>query len=200
MTSPEPTRPRNAAATRAGILAAARERFLRDGYDLAGLRAIAAEAGVDPALICRYFGSKEGLFAEVLQSTTADPAEVMAGDRATLGERLARAMLDPAAPCPDRIAFLQLAARSSSSAAASRLVRRHVQTQFIVPFSRWLGEEGAAEKAWLAAAVLVGVGVMAGIDRGSRPASEVEGAIGKLARVLQGIVDACEVPASRAGR
>ncbi len=189
MTPSEPTRIRNAAATRASILTAARERFLRDGYDQAGVRAIAAEAGVDPALICRYFGSKEGLFAEVLQSTTGDSADVVAGERAGFGERMARAMLDPSAPCPDRIAFLQLAARSSSSPAASRLVRRHVETQFIAPFSRWLGEAHGAEKAWLAAAVLVGIGVMAGIEQGALPAAFTEDAIERLARVLQGIVD-----------
>jgi AcrR family transcriptional regulator len=54
---------RDAEATRAAILAAARERFAADGYDRATLRAIAADAGIDPALVIRYFGNKEGLFA-----------------------------------------------------------------------------------------------------------------------------------------
>ncbi|MFF0719243.1 TetR family transcriptional regulator [Micromonospora sp. NPDC003816] len=56
-------RPRNADATRAAILRAARERFAADGYDRATIRAIAADARIDPSMVMRYYGSKEGLFA-----------------------------------------------------------------------------------------------------------------------------------------
>src|SRR3546814_10089362 len=48
------------------LLAAARERFLRESYDSVGLRYIAGGAGVDVALVGRYFGGKEGLFREVV--------------------------------------------------------------------------------------------------------------------------------------
>ncbi|MFP4635273.1 MAG: helix-turn-helix domain-containing protein, partial [Nitriliruptoraceae bacterium] len=44
------------------MLSAARRRFARDGYDGASIRAIAAEAGVDPALVHHYFGPKRELF------------------------------------------------------------------------------------------------------------------------------------------
>lgn len=56
-------RPRDAETTRAAILAAARERFAADGYERATIRAIAADAEIDPALVMRYFGNKEKLFA-----------------------------------------------------------------------------------------------------------------------------------------
>ena len=56
-------RPRNAAQTRADILAAARRRFATDGYEPTTLRTIAADVGVDAALVSRYFGSKQDLFA-----------------------------------------------------------------------------------------------------------------------------------------
>jgi AcrR family transcriptional regulator len=49
--------------TRAAILAAARERFAADGYERATIRAIAADAAIDPAMVMRYFGNKEKLFA-----------------------------------------------------------------------------------------------------------------------------------------
>jgi AcrR family transcriptional regulator len=49
--------------TKAVILAAARERFAADGYERATIRAIAAEAAIDPAMVMRYFGNKEKLFA-----------------------------------------------------------------------------------------------------------------------------------------
>ncbi|TMR91803.1 TetR family transcriptional regulator [Nonomuraea basaltis] len=54
---------RTSAETKAIILAAARERFAADGYDRATIRAIAADAHIDPAMVMRYFGSKERLFA-----------------------------------------------------------------------------------------------------------------------------------------
>ena len=67
MTSDErPVRRRDAEATRASILRAAREAFTAHGYDGAGVREIARAAEVDTRLISRYFGSKEGLFAEVV--------------------------------------------------------------------------------------------------------------------------------------
>ncbi|HEV7422051.1 MAG TPA: TetR family transcriptional regulator [Mycobacterium sp.] len=56
-------RARNAAETRADILAAARVRFGADGYERTTLRVVAADVGVDPALVIRYFGSKQDLFA-----------------------------------------------------------------------------------------------------------------------------------------
>ena len=49
--------------TRAAILAAARERFAQDGYERATIRAIAADAAIDPAMVMRYYGNKEKLFA-----------------------------------------------------------------------------------------------------------------------------------------
>ncbi|MGA9333673.1 MAG: TetR family transcriptional regulator [Rudaea sp.] len=49
-------------ATRARILAAARQRFASDGYERATIRAIAADAGIDPSLVMRYFTDKQGLF------------------------------------------------------------------------------------------------------------------------------------------
>jgi AcrR family transcriptional regulator len=55
--------PRRSDATRAAILDAARERFAADGYERATIRAIAADAAIDPAMVMRYFGNKEKLFA-----------------------------------------------------------------------------------------------------------------------------------------
>lgn len=58
-----PIRRRNAVATKDMIRSAARERFATDGYEKATIRAIADDAGVDPALVIRYFGNKERLLA-----------------------------------------------------------------------------------------------------------------------------------------
>ncbi|WP_335937102.1 TetR/AcrR family transcriptional regulator [Streptomyces sp. PTD5-9] len=55
--------PRRSDATRAAILEAARERFAADGYERATIRAIARDANIDPSMVMRYYGNKEGLFA-----------------------------------------------------------------------------------------------------------------------------------------
>ena len=82
--------------TREAILAAARAAFAERGFDGASIRAIAADAGVDPALVHHYFGTKDQLFLAVMNSPI-DPREllprVFAGDRDRLGERLARTFL-----------------------------------------------------------------------------------------------------------
>ncbi|MEU3500556.1 TetR family transcriptional regulator [Streptomyces hundungensis] len=54
---------RTSLATKDAILVAARERFAADGYERATIRAIARDAGIDPSMVMRYFGNKEGLFA-----------------------------------------------------------------------------------------------------------------------------------------
>src|SRR3954469_23453916 len=89
-------RPRGDTGSRAQILAAARRRFLADGYDRVTLRSVAQEAGVDVALISYHFGSKRGLFGAALE-LPANPAEILAavleGPPATVPERLVRAVL-----------------------------------------------------------------------------------------------------------
>jgi len=66
-------RPHDAAASRAALLEAARDLFRELGYERATTREIAARAGVDAALIARYFGSKENLF--IASIAEIDPAE-----------------------------------------------------------------------------------------------------------------------------
>lgn len=63
MMTEAPSGPRRSDATRAAILEAARERFAADGYERATIRAIARDAGIDPSMVMRYYGNKEGLFA-----------------------------------------------------------------------------------------------------------------------------------------
>lgn len=65
MTGPDIPR-RRSDATRTAILEAARERFASDGYERATVRAIAHDAAIDPSMVMRYYGSKEGLFAAVI--------------------------------------------------------------------------------------------------------------------------------------
>ena len=54
---------RSSEETKAVILAAARERFAKSGFERATIRAIAADADIDPSMVMRYFGNKNQLFA-----------------------------------------------------------------------------------------------------------------------------------------
>ncbi|MEV3855329.1 TetR family transcriptional regulator [Streptomyces sp. NPDC050095] len=69
---------RRSDATRASILTAARERFAADGYERATIRAIARDARIDPSMVMRYYGNKEGLFAAAvaLDLRIPDPAGI----------------------------------------------------------------------------------------------------------------------------
>jgi AcrR family transcriptional regulator len=83
MTATDP-RPRRSDATRTAILTAARERFAADGYERATIRAIAADAGIDPAMVMRYYGNKERLFAAAADFDLRLP-DVTAMPRAQVG-------------------------------------------------------------------------------------------------------------------
>ena len=82
--------------TREAILAAAREAFAERGFDGASIRTIATGAGVDPALVHHYFGTKDELFLATVQAPM-DPAvllpQVLDGDVKELPERLLRTFL-----------------------------------------------------------------------------------------------------------
>lgn len=86
-------RPRDSEATRGAIKAAARDRFAADGYEKTTIRAVAIAAGVDPALVMRYFGNKEGLLAAAADFDLRMP-DLSAAPPDTIGTRMAEHFLD----------------------------------------------------------------------------------------------------------
>jgi AcrR family transcriptional regulator len=85
--SPSTPAPRRSDATKAAILAAAREQFAASGYQAATIRAIAAAAAIDPAMVMRYFGNKEALFAAAADFDLRLP-DVSHLPRGAIGETL----------------------------------------------------------------------------------------------------------------
>ncbi|MER6305960.1 TetR/AcrR family transcriptional regulator [Streptomyces sp. NPDC001739] len=73
MTTPHHSRAERRQATEARILDHARELFAEKGFDRTTIRAVAAAASVDPALVMRYFGSKRELFTQAVQALPAPP-------------------------------------------------------------------------------------------------------------------------------
>ncbi|WP_299568904.1 TetR/AcrR family transcriptional regulator [uncultured Williamsia sp.] len=82
-------RERNADATRAALLQAAKRRFTVYGFERTTVREIAADAGANVSLINRYFGSKDGLLAAVVAETANE-----FDDRPTEGVSRPEAVVD----------------------------------------------------------------------------------------------------------
>jgi AcrR family transcriptional regulator len=83
---------RSSAETKAVILAAAKQRFAESGYERATIRAIAADANIDPSMVMRYFGNKDLLFAAAADFDLQIPD--LSDDRDKLGARLVAHFLD----------------------------------------------------------------------------------------------------------
>jgi AcrR family transcriptional regulator len=82
-----PGRPPGTSDTRERILTSARELFARNGFDKTSIRAVAADAGVDPALVHHYYGTKTQLFAAAIH-IPIDPMQVLGPLRQTPVEEL----------------------------------------------------------------------------------------------------------------
>jgi AcrR family transcriptional regulator len=78
---------RSSAETKAVILAAARERFAETGFERATIRAIAADANIDPSMVMRYFGNKDQLFAAAADFDLDFP-DLAGVDRDEMGARM----------------------------------------------------------------------------------------------------------------
>lgn len=151
---------KNAAATRDAILEAARRRFLLESYDNVGLRDIAGDAGVDVALVSRYFGGKEKLFEEVLGKCEVDlvPAEVGADE---LPLFLTRLFMDQdQTERRQHIEQLLIVLRSATSPNAARIVREALDKDILGSLAARLSGDGAETRANLAMGVLMGATII----------------------------------------
>ena len=158
--STRPGRRRDAAATRAAILEAATLRFATEGYERAGAREIAADAGVTAALVNRYFGSKEGLFAEVI-GRALDMGRLLQGQRGDLADHLARLMVYGREDSPDRVYTpLLLLLRSAAEPGAVKLFRRDLNRTELPLLAEQIGGDDAPVRAVMVMAQLTGFAIM----------------------------------------
>lgn len=178
--------------TREAILAAARRQFAEQGYDRTSVRGIAQEAGVDPALVTHFHGSKQALFATVVQ-LPFDPAEelprLLDGDRAEVGLRLARFVVGVMESERGRSRMLGLLRAAASEPVAARLVRALVEREVFAPLARHLGASDPLLRASHVGAQVVGLAmaryVIAVEPLASQPPAEVAATIApNLQRLL----------------
>ena len=160
--TPAPARRRNAVATRKAILDSARLAFAEAGYDGAGVREIAAGAGVTAMLVNRYFGSKEQLFAEVVAQTMATPTiltrEIL--ESPSPGKAIAAALVALTAKGATPLDGFQIMLHSASSKRAAEIGREQIEKHYHKVMTAALSGDLAPQRAALVLALVAGVQVM----------------------------------------
>ncbi|MBF4585554.1 TetR family transcriptional regulator [Curtobacterium sp. PhB142] len=150
---------KDAAATRLLLVRAARHRFAFDGYKATTVRDIAADAGVNVALINRYFGSKEGLFRACLDRVVQDLGVEQPVERGL--ERALAGLVSHVvrAPTDDDSLQLMLLLRSSGDDGADA-IRRETLRRYAERLATAVGGEVTEEllvRAEIALSVVLGM-------------------------------------------
>ncbi len=166
--------------TRNEIVTTARRLFADFGYDKTSVRDIAAAAGVDPALIRHYFGSK----AELFRSTVGwpfEPAELSAritsGDHGEIGARLTRVFFDAWEQPGSRAPLLAILRGAATHDVSTTLVRQFIQGQLYPQLAKPLNGPDTELRIDLAMAQLLGIAYLRHVLRvepiASAPAEEL---------------------------
>lgn len=162
MATTPPSRKRDAAATRRAILDSARQAFARSGYDGAGVREIAASAGVTAMLVNRYFGSKEQLFAESIAAANASPT--IATDAVLKSEHpgtaIARALVAITGPGDRPLDGFLMLLNSASSARAAEIGRAVIEAGHQTTIAAAIEGPNAGQRAALILSLVAGFQMM----------------------------------------
>lgn len=175
--------------TREAILEAARTAFADAGYDRATIRGIAAAAGVDPALVLHYFGSKEGLFEAALELPVR-PAEISARGAAAgidqLGATVVRTFLEAWEPPETRVRLLAMLRSAMTNETAMGTIRDLLVREVFGPITQTLGVSDAQLRAELVGSQFVGLAMMRFVGRieplASASVDELVAAVGPTAQ------------------
>ncbi|OTP67167.1 TetR/AcrR family transcriptional regulator [Caballeronia sordidicola] len=148
---------RDSEASRARILDAAKIRFSQNSYDGVGVREIAADANLDPAMVLRYFGSKENLFREIA-SQAFEVEALLADGIEALPERAASLLMGEVDDDAWRSGYdpLRLLLASIGSVTAGPILAEYLHRDFIAPLVKAIGGREARERGALVAAQIVG--------------------------------------------
>ena len=160
-----PPRRRDAEETRRRLLEAARRRFSEDGYAATTVRDIADDAGVNVALINRYFASKEGLFEACLRHV-GEEMRRSAGDVPL--DRVADRIAEQMAGSADVPAQLSLLLRTSGDERADE-IRRSVLLSSAEKLAATAGWQGDDDKLLLRAELVMAVSIGIALLRWTTP-------------------------------
>jgi AcrR family transcriptional regulator len=156
---------RTGTESRSRILDAAATRFAADGFARTTIRAIAADAGVDSAMISYFFGGKQQLYNEVMNpsSKVREPvAELLSEGVENFGERLVRRFLQVSEADEPRNRLAALARSAAIDSEPAGLLRAFIEDEFAVEMAERLGMKPAEARlrASLIAVQLVGIAVV----------------------------------------
>ncbi|KQX45676.1 MULTISPECIES: TetR family transcriptional regulator [unclassified Streptomyces] len=149
--------------TRERILEAARAQFAERGYDKTSVRGIAKAAGVDPALVHHYFGTKDEVFAASIE-VSFEPATVVpaivGGPREAIGERLARFFIGVWENPASRAPLLAVVRSALTHEAAAKVLRAFVLRRLLERIAAELDVPDPKFRAELAASHMIGIAIM----------------------------------------
>ncbi|MEU6993107.1 TetR family transcriptional regulator [Streptomyces sp. NPDC046465] len=188
---PSRTQSETAPATRDQILRAAREEFSERGYEKSSVRGIAKAAGVDPALVHHYFGTKEQVFEAAITVAFAPaleaPAAIEEGPLDGVGERLTRFVFGVWENPATRAPLLAIVRSAMNNDTAAAVFRRLIATQLLGRIAGRLDLPDAELRAELAAAQLVGIAMLRYVIKVEPLASaDAEQIVARVAPVVQG--------------
>jgi AcrR family transcriptional regulator len=208
VTSPEPRKSTRTgrragdSGTREAILSAARAQFAEHGYDGATIRAIARTAGVDPALVHHFYGSKESLFAAAMQLPFV-PSEIITAaltqdePGGSLGTHMVRSALSVWESAEVRDSFQAMLRSALTSERAADTLREFIAEAILRPVAS-VADGGDAERtpfrASLVAAQMLGLALSRYVLRfgpvAAASADDLAAAVGPaIDRYLTGDID-----------
>ena len=195
-----------ASGTREAILAAARRAFAEQGYQRATIRGVARLAGVDPALVHHYFGTKQELFVAAVR-LPVNPVEqltaVLAAEPDEVGRRLVETFLSIWDHAAGQSPLLALIRSAVSDRDAAAMLREFITEEVLGPIAGRLGSPDARLRATLVGSQLIGLAVARYIIRveplASAPSAQVAAVVGPtVQRYLTGDVTVPSATGSQA--
>jgi AcrR family transcriptional regulator len=185
----ETARRRDSTRTRKALLDAASRRFAQDGYSATTVRDIADDAGVNVALINRYFGSKEGLFEACLVNLVEEARQEAGAEPGRIAESIAASIAGPKGDNGHR-EFLPLLLRKTGDERIDRLRLGFLRyyTERLAAAAGW--QPGGDDQLLLRAQLVVAASIGAVVFRaaGLEPLASVDEA--DLVSPMRDLVDA----------
>jgi AcrR family transcriptional regulator len=158
--SPRSGRRPGTSGTREAIAEAARRSFGELGYERTTIRAIAGDAGVDPALVVHFYGSKQQLFLSVMDLPFAPEdvlPRILAGDRDSVGERFAHFIVGVLEDTAARSVLTGMVRAAASEPEAARMLRELISRRVFAAITASLGADDAELRANLVGSQVVGL-------------------------------------------
>jgi AcrR family transcriptional regulator len=181
-------------STRQQILEAARKLFAERGYQGATMRAIAAEAGVDAALVVHFFGNKATLLGEAIEwpfDPDVEMPKLLVDGKHHVGERIVALVVSTWDEEGGRNPILTLLRAATTEPKAAEMLGEFVRTRLFAPLMERLGSDQPELRTSLAASQLVGLGLSRHVLRveplaSAKPADVVAWYAPTLQRYLTG--------------